>query len=89
MFLNAAYAGLKTRLAAMAMAARGLTASRNLSSGSAPRHPALMQPKSDGPQQMRLSRETLIHRRAMRSLNSKPDAAARFVRVHTILDRGR
>ena len=89
MFLNAAYAGLKTRLAAMAMAARGKIESRKQSVGFAQRNPALAQPKSDGPQPMRLSRETLIHRRAMRSSNRKPDAAARFVRVHTILDRGR
>lgn len=46
--------------------------------------------RKDGEGQMPpLSTETLIHRRAMRSSNRRPDAAARFVRVHTILSRGR
>ena len=33
--------------------------------------------------------DVLLAKRAMRTCNRKPDAAARFVRVHTILSRGR
>jgi hypothetical protein len=36
-----------------------------------------------------LSTETIIHRRAMRQANRKPEAVAAFVRTHTILSKGR
>jgi hypothetical protein len=88
MFLSAAYAGLRTRLAAMVTAGRGLTASRKLFYGPAPRNPALTRQKCDGGPQM-TQLDVLLAKRAMRTCNRRPDAAARFVRVHTILGRGR
>ena len=81
-------AGLGTRLTALAMRAIGLTGNRKPSFG---RVSDASQPlKSGGPQQMPdLSTDTLIHRRAVRVCNRSPLLVARYVRVQTILDRGR
>lgn len=47
------------------------------------------QKAAGGPQMPTLSQETIIHRRAVRVCNRRPDHVAAFVRIHTILSRER
>jgi hypothetical protein len=84
----ARYAGQLLRPMATALAAISARYSASPTSGPAPRNPALTRQKCDGgPLTTRL--DVLLAKRAMRTCNRSPDAAARFVRVHTILSRGR
>lgn len=71
----------------MATAWRAISApySAAVISGVAPH--AAPPPSPAGSPQTRLSTETLIHRRAMRTCNRKPDAVEAFVNTHKILSR--
>ena len=88
MFRNATFAALRTRLTALAMLAIGKTERASQSSPYATPQPALQPPSSDGKPPTGLSTETLIHRRAMRQNNRKPEAVAAFVARHQSLRRG-
>ena len=88
MRLNAPFAGLATRLMALATQASGKTARASQSYPYAMPQPALQPPLSDGKPPTGLSTETLIHRRAMRQNNRKPEAVAAFVARHQSLRRG-
>lgn len=89
-WLNAQYAAILMPLWATASRAFAARGKATPCFGAAPRPDALPPLKSDGlPQMAALSEETLIHRRAMRQGNRKPEAVAAFVRIHTILGRGK
>lgn len=83
---------VKRRMHPLATALRDIakTVLRRPSFVAAPSLSARPPQKSDGTRQMAdLSTETIIHRRAMRQANRKPEAVAAFVRTHTILSKGR
>ena len=87
---NARYAGRLMRLAGMAMAALGRCAKVLPSFGRAKRLDASKPQRADGDTPMaHRSRGEMIARRALMTGNRNRDQAARYTRVHTILDRGR
>ena len=88
MRLSAPFAGLRTRLTALAMLAIGKTERASQSSPYAMPQPVLQPPSSDGRPPTGLSTETLVYLRAMRLHNREPEAMAVFVARHLPLRRG-
>lgn len=85
-WLNATFAGLR-RLCSFAVPAFFRPCRLRSGAGSAIARPTPPKPKPSFPPPLAL--ETVIHRRAMRQGNRKPEAVAAFVRTHTILSKGR
>lgn len=86
--MPAPFATLRTLLAAMATRVLGLTGSRKRSYGSAPRRTALP-PQSNAGGLQTHPLDVVIAHRAERLCNRDRALVARYVRVQTILSRGR